>query len=331
MLTLLPWQQADWMQFAAQYERLPGALLLTGPQGIGKGQFAQRVAQALLCEAPQVHHAPCGVCPACQWLVAESHPDYRQLTPDRADEDEGKGPRKLAQIKIERVREVIAFAQLSAHRAGRRVIVISPVEALNSAAANALLKLLEEPPLGVYFILVTQNSARVLPTLLSRCRQFPMTQPGPQVALAWLTEQGVARAETELAFAGGAPLALLEMAQVALRDRLVSVLAHPSVDACLAVAAELDSAKIALEQPLTWLLKWVYDLAQCALVHTIRYFPEQRTTLEALAPRVNIALLMSFQQQVLDLVPFGQHTLSVKLQIEKFLLEYQALFSRAAR
>jgi DNA polymerase-3 subunit delta' len=88
------------------------------------------------------------------------------------------------------VREVIEFAHLTAHRAGRRIIVVEPAENLNPAAANALLKILEEPPQDVLFLLVAQAAQRLLPTIRSRCRQFPLSAPSPAQALAWLQQQG---------------------------------------------------------------------------------------------------------------------------------------------
>jgi hypothetical protein len=93
------------------------------------------------------------------------------------------------------VREVIEFAHLTAHRAGRRIIVVEPAENLNPAAANALLKILEEPPQDVLFLLVAQAAQRLLPTIRSRCRQFPLSAPSPAQALAWLQQQGVENAE----------------------------------------------------------------------------------------------------------------------------------------
>ena len=326
-MKLLPWQQADWHQLAHGFERLPGALLLAGPQGIGKDRFARFLAQSLLCEQPLADHAACGECEACRWFAAGNHPDYRYLAPENREDD--KGARRLAQIKIEAIRDMIDFAQLTAHRGGRRVIVLEPAEALNLAAANALLKILEEPPEDVHFILVAHRPRRLLPTLLSRCRTLVLTPPDAGQALEWLTANGVADAGPELAHAGGAPFALTEPERIPLRERLIDTLAHPDAGQILAVAAELDRARLALAEPLDWLRKWLHDLMSVTLAGPVRYHPERQAELSRLAGRTDAARLVRFDRELLERVPFGQHTLNVRLQLEALLFDYQSLFAAA--
>ncbi|UGA36395.1 DNA polymerase III subunit delta' [Chromobacterium haemolyticum] len=167
--------------------------MFTGAAGIGKLEFAEHLAQSLLCERPQAGHRPCGECEACRWYLHGTHPDFRRLSPLGDEDEEGKEgaegkkvSRKLPVIKIEAVREVIDFAHLSAHRAGRRIVLVEPAESLNPAAANALLKILEEPPAEVLFLLVAHAPQRLLPTIRSRCRQFPLTRPDQAQASAGL-------------------------------------------------------------------------------------------------------------------------------------------------
>ena len=164
-MSLLPWQDADWTRFADQFARLPHALLFTGAAGIGKDVFARHVAQALLCEHPRADQRPCGQCEACHWFAQDAHPDFRLLRPDH-DEPAADGKpaaRKLEVIKIEAVRHTIDFAYLSSHRGGRRVVLIDPAESMNLNAANALLKVLEEPPADVVFLLVSDALQKLLP------------------------------------------------------------------------------------------------------------------------------------------------------------------------
>ncbi|WP_239688715.1 DNA polymerase III subunit delta' [Aquitalea magnusonii] len=202
---LFPWQQQDWQRLNAERARLPNAWLFIGPAGTGKLEFALHLAQSLLCEQLQADHQPCGQCEGCRWFEHGTHPDFRRLSPQTEEEEEGKEAkpgRKLPLIKIEAVRQVIEFAHLTAHRAGQRIVVVEPAENLNPAAANALLKILEEPPQDVLFLLVAQAAQRLLPTIRSRCRQFPLSAPSPAQALDWLRQQGVSNAEAELAHNG---------------------------------------------------------------------------------------------------------------------------------
>src|SRR5690606_27063109 len=103
------------------------------------------------------------------------------------------------EIKIDQIRALADFMNISTHRQGMRVILLYPAEALNTAAANALLKTLEEPPPNTMFLLVSNSLDRLLPTILSRCRKFALTMPGKDEALQWLNEQGVADADAWLA------------------------------------------------------------------------------------------------------------------------------------
>lgn len=328
-----PWQGGDWQRLAAAFQRLPNAWLLSGPAGIGKRAFAHDVARALLCEAPQADHHACGRCQACHWFDAGNHPDLRVLTPhgDDEDSDDGKeakvAKRKLPVIKIDGVRNVIEFAHLSAHRGGRRVVIVEPAEALNPAAANALLKVLEEPPEEVVFLLVSDAPQRLLPTIKSRCRQFPLSLPSETQALAWVQQQGVTDAQSELAFHGGMPLFEHDANEAALRKQFVAGLSQCTMGNVLQLAEAIDRQKLPLEIPLRWLGKWLHDLAALQLGGVVRYYPSQRDAMLRLLPRLDIHALMNCQQELTALVPFGQHTLVTRLQLEALLMTYLKAFS----
>ncbi|SUX54863.1 DNA polymerase III subunit delta' [Chromobacterium vaccinii] len=328
---LYPWQSVDWARLSAERERMPGAWLFTGGAGIGKLAFAEHLSLSLLCESPAAHHQPCGQCQGCRWFASGTHPDFRRLSPFADEEEEGKEAkttRKLPQIKIEAVREVIDFAHLTAHRAGRRVILVEPAENLNLAAANALLKILEEPPEAVLFLLVSHAPQRLLPTIRSRCRQFALTRPSEPAALAWLKEQGVADAEAELAHNGGAPLFDHDPDLAALRAQFVRGLGQPSFAGMLQLAELIDKNKqLSLAQPLAWLQKWLHDLAALCLAGRVRYYPDQERALAALAPRCDVVLLMACQQALTALAPFSQHTLNIRLQLEAVLMDYLKIFA----
>ncbi|HEM7828030.1 TPA: DNA polymerase III subunit delta', partial [Burkholderia multivorans] len=197
---IYPWQTDDWNRLQQLRAQWPHALLLHGQAGIGKLQFAQHLARGFLCESPQPNGEPCGTCAACTWFAQGNHPDYRIVLPEAlageapgaADDakpadadDSGKKTRTPSkEIKIEQVRALLDFCGVGSHRGGLRVVVLYPAEALNVAASNALLKTLEEPPPGVVFLLVSARIDRLLPTIVSRCRQWPMSVPAPEAAAA---------------------------------------------------------------------------------------------------------------------------------------------------
>ncbi len=216
-------QKQAWAQLTGKLDRLPHALLLYGPQGVGKLALAERFAQLLLCEKRGQGTSPCGACDSCRWFLAGNHPDARIVEPKSvalalgrpapaAEEGEEEKTKPSIQIKIEQARALADFLNLFSHRGGRRIAIVHPAEDMNTATANSLLKNLEEPPAGAIFLLVSHHPSRLLPTIRSRCVPVPVPLPDPKAAAAWLAAQGVAAPERWLVFAGGAPQRALDYA-----------------------------------------------------------------------------------------------------------------------
>lgn len=218
---IYPWQSEVWEKLWARRERMPHALLIHGPQGIGKLAVAEHLAQGLLCEGPG-DARPCGRCEACRWFRAGSHPDFRRVEPEALarlpeeaespEERPARGTKPSTEIKVDQIRALDGFLNLRSHREGARIALVHPAEDLNVNAANGLLKGLEEPPGRALFILVSHRPARVLATIRSRCVPVPVPVPDPEASGAWLSAQGVEDSARWLAFASGAPLRALDYA-----------------------------------------------------------------------------------------------------------------------
>ncbi|MFP4146639.1 MAG: DNA polymerase III subunit delta' [Halorhodospira sp.] len=201
---LPPWLEPELERLLALHDagHLHHALLLTGRTGLGKRLLAGVLARGLLCQQGRGAQRPCGHCRGCQLTAGQSHPDLRLLEPDP-----GKGQ---GEILVDRVRGLVDFLHLSAQRGGSRVAVIVPCDRLNRAAANSLLKSLEEPPSGVYLILATGRPGRLPPTVRSRCTVRSLHPPSLEVAEQWLrahTGHGPEQIQQALGLAGDMPLA----------------------------------------------------------------------------------------------------------------------------
>jgi DNA polymerase-3 subunit delta' len=338
-VTIYPWQQAAWEQLQHMRERLPHAILFHGAAGTGKTGFIEAFAQALLCENVRPDGHACGECASCGWFVQHNHPDYRRVRPEAledepaaAEGDEaGDGDKKKAgktaskEIKIEQIRQLADFMNISTHRQGLRVVVLYPAEALNVPASNALLKTLEEPPPGTVFLLASNSLDRLLPTILSRCRKFALPMPAHDEALAWLQQQGVQDADSWLREQGGAPLLALEQAEGGSReelDVLLHLLARPSQDAALKTAEKL--AKAPLASLVAWEQRWLYDVLSFKMSGQVRYYPRYQKELAALAGNVHTANLLKAIKGANERRAVAEHPLSAKLFVEDMLLEYTA-------
>lgn len=210
VMAVHPWQQGLWQSVCrlANEQRLPHALLLAAAEGMGKRQFARVLAWWRLCQQPTAEGA-CGHCRSCQLLKAGTHPDLLWVSP------EGEGDKVSKVIKIEQARAVVEFASQSAQMQGHRVVVLTPADALNTAAANALLKTLEEPGRDTLFLLLTDRPAGLLATIRSRCQLLPMPQAELAPLQDWLLGQGVpaAQLQTLWSLARGAPERVVALAE----------------------------------------------------------------------------------------------------------------------
>lgn len=335
-MNIYPWQIEVWKHLSGARERLPHALLLRGRGGIGKFDFALQLTQSLLCQTPAANGFACGSCSSCGWFAQNNHPDYRLLSPEQesaSSEEEpvavsAKSAKRSKVIKVGQVRELSSFLELSSHRStGLRIALIHPAESLNSESANALLKMLEEPPSGVIFILVSHQSQRLLPTIISRCQKIDMPVPETEIALDWLAQQGLKDADQQLHYAGGSPLSALKDTEEDSRQLqdIWKMLARGSKLEPFAAAIPL--AGLGMEKAIRSLQKWIYDLLGMRLIQQVRYHGQYASALQALAKSVDLSLLLDFQRRLDDAYKSATHPLNQELQLESMLMQYTQLFS----
>lgn len=334
----LPWHATTLTDVLADRASMHHALLLTGSKGIGKGQFALALAAALLCERPGVAGHACGECPSCHWLGQGNHPDFRAIIPDAATDDDEepevattkKKEKRSEWIKISQIRAAQEFVALSSHRGGRKVIVINPADALQPAAANALLKTLEEPPPATTLVLVSHQSARLLPTVRSRCRKVPMLGPALDTAAAWLGAQGVNDAVALAALARGAPLAALAMAEAdagQARRVLVAELAKAGGVDVLGAAARLD--KQPMDATLYLVVTWVCDLLAAHSHGPVAFHIEHKSAIERAVRNLDVDQTFRFYAALLQARRLAQHPLNARLFLEQLLISYSRCFTQS--
>jgi len=245
-MTLAPWQLEAWSKLTARAESggLPHALLLVGPESIGKRAFAEHMAAYLLCQ--QRVAAPCGRCRSCELFALRAQRDPEETRPDGSlAQPDGhpvhpdakfvgyalndKSKKMYGEIVVDQIRALSAWFSLTPQLGRAQVAVIEPADAMNAAAANALLKTLEEPSPGRYLLLVTAHQARLPATIRSRCQRIAFHLPAAEVAVEWLIQQGLGekQANPALEASGGNPglaLSWAKSGRLALRDEVASQL-----------------------------------------------------------------------------------------------------------
>ena len=292
----LPWQDAQWQPLLQRLGtgRLAHALLLNGVPGVGKGVFAQALAARLLCHQSDAEYA-CGHCKSCELIRAGSHPDLLVVEPESA----GKP------IKIDQVRRVNEFARKTAQQGGCRAIIINPAEAMNVNAANALLKSLEEPGGGTFFLLVSARSGDMLPTIRSRCQMSSFAVPNASLAKAWLADHIADSQVLEqlLLLSSGAPItarAMFDSDVLTLRGRLINALPELFRGNLTPVELARQWHTGNVTQLLAWLGSWLDDAVKLQLTADDRFIrnKDQSRMLGYLADKASAMDLLRLRDSV---------------------------------
>ena len=252
-----PWQKAQWQMLddLAERERLPHALLLAGPEFVGKQQFATALSARLICDSPLAGFA-CGNCKQCLLFKAGNHPDFLRVEP----EESGKA------IRIDPVRELGQFLGKTAMQGGRKVVVINPAEAMNQSAANALLKNLEEPARDTYILLVSHELSRLPATVRSRCRKVTFPLPSHDESSRWLAQvtaksEGLAELMEYAADRPLLALRLLESDLLQQRQAFEQLLDKVSSGAI----KPLSAAEQCVNTPSVMAVDWLYNRVSTAI------------------------------------------------------------------
>lgn len=259
---MYPWQQRNWQQLQQmqRLKRLPHAVLLAGIRGLGKAEFAHALAKALLCQGSS--EQACGECHACHLVAGNVHPNLLQIAPEKAG----------AAIKVDQIRQVADFIYQSSLAGYYRIVIITAADSMNTNAANALLKTLEEPPTGALMLLVSDVSERMPATILSRCSIIQFTKPTLTEGTAWLSAQlnkPKVPVPLLLQLSQGAPLAALALHESGMLDerrQVYDALAKLATLAGDPVALAASIQQTEALQILDLLASWLLDMTKIKLV-----------------------------------------------------------------
>lgn len=297
----------------AQQQELPNCLLLTGEAGLGKAQLALGIAQELWCKEKKSGQA-CGYCPDCVRTAKRAHENLLFIDTDGS-----------SQFKLEQARDLQSFLQLQSD--GRpRVLILNAAERMNSSAANALLKTLEEPPADTHIFLLSQRPEQILATIRSRAQTYALKP----LRLQELRERTKAE-EWQIQASGGSYGALKQWRdseRLALRQQFIDSMAQlKNLD--FADLQEL-TAGIAKDKGdflafLRFLQMWWSDVLryQVAPQH-IRFFPDAKELLQHFA-RGESEKLFALQENCFSIEQDTNINIDRSLHLESLLLKMQSV------
>lgn len=325
---LYPWQEEDLSGLIKIADNGCSALLIKGKIGDGVDALINEYAKLLLCEnSKSLNNAAstlaCNTCQSCRLFDLGNNPDYYYLN---IAEDQKA-------ISIAQVRGMIDFLSLSPNLSKYKVVVIPELTLLNQSSANALLKIVEEPPLYVRFIFFTSNISLVLPTLKSRCLIYSLQSVKQELVASYVAERDISSQYKLfwLNYYDNLPLFMPEITDEQLK-LFVTTLSKPSIDNIFLTTTEFDGKKAPVAITLDLLDKWLQDIACIKLGANIKYFggnysSECESTMIKLAEKIKmIDSVFILHDQINFLYKWATHPLNYKLQFENLLFQYQKLF-----
>jgi len=348
---LYPWTEAAFDAFFSSKDRQAHAYLLAGQSGLGKTAFAEQLVKTMLCK--EQGDDACGACQSCKLLESGSHPDLHVLQSEKRTleindlfasfaprylEDESKRKRRKkpsAVIAIDQVRAVIPDINMRPHLSACRIIILNTAEDLNINAANSLLKSLEEPPSECFFLLISHEPGRLMPTLRSRCNRIDFRTPDKAQVMEWLNNQLPGRSDTAelLDRAAGIPLRALALADDVLNTdesrifQLMLQLANRQIDPVTA-AAELIK-KIELIEVLTSVQVMISRIIRLKMADRDDSVvkKDNEKVLIDIGKRLNFKQLYTFLDDLSVSKQLAGGPLDDTLALESGLISWQRMFS----
>jgi len=323
---IYPWQKALWQQFIQylDHKRLVHAVLISGPSAIGKLDFCLACIQHLNCTDPTDREYPCGTCESCHLTKVGTHPDVRLINAEKSE-----GTERTEQIKVDDIRKISQFMSLSGKHGRYKIVCINHAERMNTNAANALLKTLEEPPPGSILFLVSDRTDSLPATVRSRCQNWKFSTPDSEPALQWLQEKAEnPHWENLLAASGGRPLLAWELHDSGQAEIRTAFFQHLNEFLLGRESVTELSAKFQHESPeriLSWLQTWCGDSIRYHFLKRSNSLENQDIfkSLQGVAEQMDLQSLFSCMDRLTESRYFASTPLNRRLLVEDMLLQCQ--------
>lgn len=321
------WHRTQWgrLQERIKTGRLPHALLLHGPDGLGKRRFADRLARSLLCTSPDETGEPCDRCRACRMCSAGTHPDLRWVEP----EETGKA------IRIDAVRALCSDLALKSQFGSFKVAVVVPADRLNIAASNALLKTLEEPSPATLLTLVSSRPTYLPATIRSRCQSLAFVAPDRREALSWLQGHHLDDPETLLDMAYGAPFLAVQLGEsdgIERRRQLLRAIDDLRRGGLDPVTTAANYVEQDVNGICRWMLSYVTDMIRLKFAANPPALSnaDSREVLERMARSLTSSELFALQDALMAAQRLLDTSVNTQLLLEDLFMRWMPAPERAA-
>lgn len=321
------------------------AWIFHGEEGTGVPAFSVAIAASLLCQLPEQSIA-CGKCYSCNWVNKDIHPDLKRIRPalvrakeatcytkdvheDLALFSNGKHSLSSKEICVPQVQEIHTWLSTTSYCGSWRIGLLYPAHSLTLKAANALLKILEEPPPLTIFLLVTRNPNQLLPTIVSRCQKLLLPNPSFQEASEWLQKQNTlfsTRSDAtheQLAASGGAPITALRTVNLGQEPfpKQIKYVLNKLVTGQTSNIADLVNSFEEVSP-----IQWVDSLQRLSLDLLLiingmlpQYFPAAKSQSTQIATRVGPVRIAEMSRWLLQQRALAYHPLNSRLFVHSIL------------
>lgn len=313
---IYPWQESDYKYLVGLEGNMPHAVILYSGANLGVESLAINWSKYVLCDN-KTSGLACGKCNSCILLVDGNHPDFYSVY-DEVDEEK-------KQITVDDVRKVVNFLTVGPHLGQKKIVFIEDGSRLNLNSANALLKILEEPPSFALFIILINNLGNVLPTIKSRAMKYHVTKPDITVAIKYLANSNIENIEFWLKFYDNCPLFETPISGAEMQQ-IVATLSLPSIDNIYNTTATFDGKKVEFGFILNFLNKWISDLVSRKLGGKLEYFDAYSSEVSRILDKLVLEKAFYLLDQINFFLRWEKHPLNYKLQIENLFFKYQQIF-----
>ena len=290
--------------------------LFNAENGIGADLLIENFLHKLLCENLTNDKQPCNACPSCRYLTDE-HPNIRLI--------DNNPELKSDVITIDQIRELSSFIELaSTSEHDKKIIFIKNAHYLTSSAANALLKNLEEPPNNTFFILLTSNLHKILPTIRSRSTIHKLTSPSKVQCEDFLKEKHQ-EAIKFLDLAEHKPFLAIQMAaDKGLINSILKVFLRGKSFDMMDVNENLLASGPQFFVDL--MQKWIVDLAQFKEFKTIYYFKNLQDQIELISNQLSYKELLNFYKKLIEYRRLSETTINKSIALDNLMIDYKRIF-----